>query len=75
MVDRFESKAAAVAELTAALTRLDVIEPGGLREPVGLVLRSAIELCARRPGVSTLGLPIRYALDIACVLNASAGRG
>lgn len=70
-MNRFESKAAAVAELTAALTRLDVIEPAELRGPVGLVLRAAVEVCTRRPGPSTLGLPIRHALDIAAALGAA----
>ena len=61
---------AASARLSLALTRLDVVQPPELREPVADILRAGVELCAISP--SLLGRPIEHALRLATAINAAA---
>lgn len=58
----------AIALLTLALGRLDLIQPPGLREPIRHLLRAACELCALQPPDSEaalVGRPLNYELTIA----------
>lgn len=49
--------------LTDALTHLELLEPAAAREPVRLMFRAGIELCA--DSRSLLGKPVNYLLELA----------
>lgn len=60
------SPRAASAILTDALGHLDQVQPPGVREPIRLILRAAIETCVVSP--SLIGLPVMGAIELARAL-------
>jgi hypothetical protein len=58
--------------LSEALAHLDVVQPESAREPIRMMFRSALEMCAISP--SLLGKPVTYTLHLARAI-VDAGQG